>query len=333
MRFQPKPLSEQTIVITGASSGIGLATARMAAERGARVMLVARREVSLAEIASDLRKNGAHVAHFAADVADEEAMKRVARNAEVVFGGIDTWVNDAAASVYGKITDVPVEDMRRVFETDYWGTVLCSRIAVEHMRERGGTLINIGSILSERSAALQATYSAAKHAIKGFCDALRVELDDDAARINVTLVKPAAIATPYAEHAARYVDHEPKHPGVPYAPEVVAEAILHCAEHPVREITVGGQGKLMTVLASLAPTFFDRLVAPRVMKAQLDEAPAVPGDLRALHAPMADPPRVHGHHEGHVMKSSIYTKLALSPVPRIAVGLALGAVFFRMLRT
>jgi NADP-dependent 3-hydroxy acid dehydrogenase YdfG len=177
-RGQLKPLGQQIIVITGASSGIGLCTARMAAKRGARLVLNSRNEAALRQLADEINGQGGEAMYQAADVADEAALRVVADLAIARFGGFDTWVNNAGVSIYGRMTDVPDADHRRLVDTNFWGVVNGSRIAVEHLRHRGGALINIGSTLSDRAIPGQGMYCASKHAVKGFTDALRMELEE-----------------------------------------------------------------------------------------------------------------------------------------------------------
>jgi short-subunit dehydrogenase len=267
-----KPVSEQVILITGATSGIGLTTARMAAKKGARMVLVARNREALEELTGELTTSGARAIYAEADVADEAALQKAAQEAIQRFGRIDTWVNNAGVSIYGKITEISLEDQRRLFETNFWGVVIGSRIAVEHMSSRGGALINVGSVLSDRAISLQGTYSASKHAVKGFTDALRMELEQDKLPISVSLIKPSGINTPYTEHAKNYMDQEATLPPPVYAPDLVAEAILHCAENNVRDFTVG-EGKFLGAIGHLAPRLMDKIMEKDMSQRQFKDNP------------------------------------------------------------
>ena len=210
MAVSLKKLNEQIMVITGASSGIGLVTARMAAKRGARLVLSARSEEELRELTEQIKANGGQAIAVRADVGGAEDVRRLAQAAQEQFGGFDTWVNNAGVSIYGKLSEVSIEDMRRVFETNFWGLVYGSLEAARQLKERGGAIINIGSTLSDRAIPMQGIYSASKHAVKGFTDALRMELESEGATIFVSLIKPGAIDTPYTEHAKNYMPVEPK---------------------------------------------------------------------------------------------------------------------------
>ena len=309
MGHKLKPLSEQVVVITGASSGIGLATAGMAAQRGAQVVLVSRDEADLSRTAREIREQGGRAIHFTADVADHAAMQRIARDVVVQLGRIDTWINNAGVSVYGLIEDVPLEDARRVFETNYWGVVNGSLAALPHLRSGGGALINVGSILSDTGYPLQGHYSASKHAVKGFTDSLRLEVEKSGAPVSITLIQPAAIDTPYTEHARNHLGVETRHMPPVYAPEVVARAILRCAEHPERNVLVGGSARAFAASEKVAPRLFDLLKETTGFRGQMTDIPARREDT--LFHPRPDDARVRGNYPGRVMKSSAYTQARL----------------------
>ena len=253
-----KPLADQVVLLTGATSGIGLATARRLASRGARLALVARDEADLAELVAELGPERAVAAP--ADVADREAVRAAADRAEAAFGPIDTWINDAGVAIYGAVTDVPWDDQRRLFETNYWGVVAGSLEAVRRLRERGaaGKLVNVGSALSDRAMIYQGPYSASKHAVKALTDALRMELRADGRPVSVTLIKPGAVDTPYMEHAKSYMDSPgTRNPPPSYHPDVVARAIEHACEHDVRDLDAGGGGWAVAKMGQAAPGLTD----------------------------------------------------------------------------
>jgi NAD(P)-dependent dehydrogenase (short-subunit alcohol dehydrogenase family) len=326
MGIKMKRLEDQVMVITGGTSGIGLATAKRAAKRGARVVLCSRNEPELRETVSAIEGAGGKARFVVADVANQDDVERLATKAVEEFGTIDTWVNNAGVSFYGNLTEVAIEDMRRLFEVNFWGTVYGARAAVPRLRGTGGALINIGSIVSDRAVPLQGAYSASKHAVKGFTDALRMELEEEGAPISVTLIKPSAIDTPYFQHAKNYMATEPKPPAPVYAPEVVANAILRAAEHPVRDITIGGGGRLISALGSALPRLTDFYMERAMFDSQRSDVPAGErADNLYVHSPEEGEER--GGYRGHVMQSSAYTRVALSPGKALlAAGLGL-AVF------
>jgi short-subunit dehydrogenase len=264
-----------------------------------------------------------------ADVSSEDDVRRIGDVAVAAFGGIDTWVNGAAVTIYGRIVDVSLADQRRLFDINVWGVVHGSRVAVEHLRRHGGALINIGSVLSDRALPLQGTYSASKHAVKGFTDALRMEIEKDGLPISVSLIKPGPIDTPYYKHAKNYLDEEPKPPAPVYAPELVARAILACAERPVRDVIIGGGAKAISALGLHAPRFTDRFMEATQFRAQRSRRPTVDRGDRSLYQGVDPVAAVHGGYEGHVARSSLYTTVALHPrataLAAIGVGLALMA--------
>src|SRR5947209_3263702 len=196
MALKLKPVEGQGIVITGASSGIGLATAEAAAKRGAKLVLAARSGKTLDQVASRLNATGARAITVMADVVDRAAVERIAEAAIQRFGRIDTWVNDAGVAIFGRLDEVSEEDSRRLFDTNFWGVVNGSLVALPHLRTSGGALINVGSEVSDAVLPLQGMYAASKHAVKGFTDSLRIEVQEvDKAPVSITLIQPTAVNT------------------------------------------------------------------------------------------------------------------------------------------
>jgi NAD(P)-dependent dehydrogenase (short-subunit alcohol dehydrogenase family) len=320
MRF--KPLHEQVIVITGASSGIGLATARAAVRGGAAVVLAARNGEALTRAHAELMRRGARVAAIEADVADPEQVERIGQFAVEMFGGFDTWVNNAGVSIYGPVLDVPLADQRQLFDVNYWGQVYGSTTAVRHLKGRGGVLINIGSVTSDRAFPLQVAYSASKHAVKGFTDGLRMEVEHEGWPVAICLVKPAAIDTPFFDHARHYMDRRPAAPPPVYPPEEVAGAILACAVRPMRDITVGGAARMLALGSALAPRLTDYVMERFMFDAQqADEDAGRAGNLYES----ASPHLQYGT-ERRVRAASLYTRAVLSMagrgLPLMVLGLA-----------
>src|SRR4051812_28118685 len=273
-KIKLKPIDEQVIVITGASSGIGLATALLAAKRGAKLVIAARSQGATTEIADQINQSGGQAIFVACDVADRSEVERVARTAIDRFGRIDTWINNAGVSIYGRIQEVSEEDSRRLFETNFWGVYHGSLVALPHLKANGGALINLGSEVSEAVIGLQGMYSNTKHAVKGFTDALRVEIQEmDKAPVSITLIQPTATDTPFPQHAKNYMDREPKLPTPLDDPEDVAEAILKAAVKPTRSKKVGFMSRVDTAAAKFAPALGEKMSAMQAHRQQYDEEP------------------------------------------------------------
>ncbi|WP_288381348.1 SDR family oxidoreductase [uncultured Massilia sp.] len=313
MAIKLRKLHDQVMVITGATSGIGLTTARMAAARGARLVLAARGKEALGELADEMRSRGVQVETVVADVGEIADVERIGAKAIDRFGRIDTWVNNAGISIFGRLEEIAPEDHHRLFQTNFWGTVNGSLEAARRMkRGRGGAIINVGSEVSERSIPMQGMYASSKHAVKGFTDALRMELEKEGAPLQVTLVRPAAIDTMFAVHAKNYMEKEPALPPPIYAPEVVADAILYCAEHPKRDIFAGGASKMISAGSKLMPALFDRWMNASMFDQQQSDRPSLPGRRDALYKP--DPATELRQRQGmpeNVHERSLYTKTSL----------------------
>ncbi len=326
MNLKLKPLRDQVIVITGASSGIGLVTAQEAARRGAKVVLAARNRRDLERAVEEIRDDGGRAEFVVADVADAEDVRAIAAKALEVYGRIDTWVNNAAVALYGRLDEVPVEDMRRQFEVNFWGAVFGSLNAVPHLRRKGGALINVTSALSDRDLPLQGIYCASKHALKAFTDSLRVELEEERVPISVTLVRSASVDTPFYDKARSYMAVEPLPRPPVYAPETVARAILTAAEHPHRDVTVGATGKLVALSES---TRGDRYTERTMFNSQLADVPLADVRPDNLHDHLDEDGGERGqHYRGKVRERSSYTDVALNPGKAAMIAAAAGLALF-----
>jgi len=318
MSVKLKQLATQRIVITGASSGIGLATARLAAEQGASVLLVSRNEGALSQICDEIKSANGHAEYIVGDVGEREDIQRIIDAAQNYFGGFDTWINNAGVGLFATAEQTSQEDHERLFKTNYWGVVNGSLAALAHFKKNGGgALINVGSILSDIGVTPQGAYSASKHAVKGFTDALRQEVIHDRANISVTLIKPSAIASPFSDHAKNFQKGDARVPPPVYAPELVAKAILHAAVHPTRELTVGGGGRVMVLFSKLLPGTSDKVFA-----ATLPEMSKRKFRLRkrkdSLYKPMEGGQEMSDYQ--HVHKHSVYTSAQKHPVVAAGIG-------------
>ena len=285
MNIKLKPIAEQVLLITGASSGIGRQTAIRAAAKGAKVFLVARSEEGLRTAVKEIEEQGGAAAYQVADVADLDALRAAADECIRRFGRIDTWVNNAGVGMYTHILRTNVGDDRRLFETNFWGIVNGSRLAIDYLKSSGGgSLINLGSEVSDVSIPIQGMYATSKHAVKGFTDALRQEVMAERLPISVSLIKPAAINTPFPRHAKNDLEKDATLPSPVYAVDLVADQILHAAAHGGRELYVGGGGRLMALLGEHFPSATDWVMSRFMIGQQLADRPADHSN-EALHQP------------------------------------------------
>jgi short-subunit dehydrogenase len=294
MAISLKPLKEQVMVITGASSGIGLCTAESAAKQGAKVVLAARSADALKEAAEKLNLLGCDCMSFVCDVSDRAQVQRLADAAIERFKRIDTWVNDAGLAIYGRLDEVSDEDSRRLFDINFWGVVHGSLVALPYLKKQGGALINLGSEVSDAVAPLLGMYSASKHAVKGFTDGLRIEIERiDKAPVSITLIQPTAVDTPFDEHGRNYMDREPNLPSPMVDPQKVADAILYAAERPTPNIKVGMMSKVNTFAAKNMPGLAERMAARQIESLHKDQPPQNPQGT--LYDP-GESGRIHGNH-------------------------------------
>ena len=322
MRIALKPIAEQVMLVTGASSGIGLVTAKLAASRGAKVMLVARNEASLREAVAAIIAAGGEAAYAVADVGDMAAVRAAADAAVARWGRIDTWANVAGTAIYARLVDTPLDEHERLFRTNYFGTVHAALVAHEHLRAAGGAFIAVGSIASDLPSPILSAYAASKHAVKGFVDGLRMEFTADRVPIAATLIKPSGIDTPIAQHAANHVDGEALIPAPVYDPTLVAEAILEAAQHVRREITVGGAGALQTMVGVHFPALLDRLSGLLVGTMSNPKQPKT--EATSIFTPEQRGQERSGRQSGR--RVSLYTAAELHPVATAGVVTGIAAL-------
>jgi NAD(P)-dependent dehydrogenase (short-subunit alcohol dehydrogenase family) len=269
------PPQQQVVVVTGASGGIGRATAQAFGSRGAKVVLLARGETGLAAAALDVERAGGKALVIPTDVADPEQVEAAAARAEDEFGPIDVWVNVAFTSVFAEFADISAEEFKRVTEVNYLGYVYATMAALKRMRPRDrGVIVHVGSALAYRGIPLQTAYCGSKHAIQGFHEALRCELLHDKSKVRVTMVQMPAVNTPQFDWVLSRLP-EPAQPVAPiYQPEVAARAVLYAADHPKRrEYWVGGSTMGTLAANAIAPGLLDRYLARTGYAAQQDDRP------------------------------------------------------------
>jgi NAD(P)-dependent dehydrogenase (short-subunit alcohol dehydrogenase family) len=303
----------RTVVVTGASAGVGRAASAAFGARGDRVALIARGEEGLAGAARDVERGGGRALILPCDVADAAAVDAAAQRAEDELGPIDVWVNDAMAAVLMYVHETDPADFRRVTEVTYLGCVHGTMAALKRMRPRDrGVIVQVGSALSYRAIPLQASYCGAKFAIRGFTDALRTELMHEKSGVKVTMVQLPGLHTPQFTWVRTTLRRHPKPVPPIFQPEVAAEAIVDAAANPRREVWVGGSTVITILGNKLAPWLADRYLARTNVKAQQTDWPIDPGRPDYLHAPLdeAGDRGAHGPFDGEAKPRSRQVALA-----------------------
>jgi short-subunit dehydrogenase len=268
----------KTVVITGASSGFGRGTAYELAERGCNLVLAARSEELLFDVAKECEAIGAASMAVVTDVSDRGAMENLAQKAVARFGRIDVWINNAGVASIGRFDEVPLEDHLQVIHTDLEGTIVGSYLAIQQFRAHGGgILINVASVIGKIPAPFYASYAAAKFGIVGLCDALRQELGElGVENIHICTVMPMAHATEFFEHAGNYTGRRAEPIPPTYDPQVTVDALVKLVVEPENEVITGWQGGVFNVLHKLMPSAVEKLMASRTRKVQIDNASQAP---------------------------------------------------------
>jgi NAD(P)-dependent dehydrogenase (short-subunit alcohol dehydrogenase family) len=288
----PAPLSDSVVVVTGASSGIGRATALAFAREGAAVVVAARRREPLDRLVEECRAHGASALAVPTDVTDERAVRDLARRPLETFGRLDVWVNNAAVGALGDFEAMPADVFRRVVDVDFFGYVHGARAALPHFRAQGaGVIINVASVLGKVAMPYYTPYVAAKFAVVGFSETLRQELLGTG--IDVVTIMPATMDTPFFQHSANYTGRALKPPRPVYDPEDVAAAIVTAAGRPRRERFVGGAARAFHALHLLAPALYERVARLVTDHDHFQDMPAVPTPGTAL-TPMPEGTEVRG---------------------------------------
>src|SRR5579859_511080 len=290
-------MEHQTVVVTGASAGIGRATARLFGERGASVGLIARGQAGLDAAARDVEGAGGKALAVSADVADYEQVTAAARAIEQALGPIDVWVNVAFTSVFSPFAEITAAEFRRVTEVSYLGFVHGTMAALTRMRPRGrGTIVQVGSALGSRSIPLQSAYCGAKHAINGFTSSLRCELLHEKSGVQVTVVQMPAVNTPQFSWVRSKLPNHPQPVPPIYQPEVAARGVVFAADHPGRKEYWVGASTVATLLANrVVPAVLDRYLARTGYGSQQTSEPADPDRPENLLYPVDG---VNGHDHG-----------------------------------
>jgi short-subunit dehydrogenase len=313
----PRKLKDSVVVITGASSGIGRASALAFAREGASVALAARSEGSLREVAKECEASGGRALVVPTDVADEEAVNELARRTVERFGRIDVWVNNAAVMIYGRLKDTPSKAYRRVIETDLFGQIHGARAVIPYFEEQGsGVLINMSSMWAKVTSPYVSAYVTSKFGVLGFSECLRQELAEYE-DIHVCTVLPVSVDTPIFRHAGNYAERAAKPVPPILGPDRVVKQILRCAERPRREVTVGPTGYLLAFAHATMPRLYGRL-SPHVFKWGAFRSEAAEQGPGNVFEPMPEWNQITGRWRGErkplLRRASLASGVALAPL-------------------
>lgn len=312
--MQLKPINQQVVSVVGASSGIGRITALEFARRGAKVVVSARGESKLQSLVEEIRSFGGEATYIVADVEVFDQVKAIADKTVEVYGRLDTWVHAPAIGIFATFDNTTPEEFKHVIDVDLMGQVYGAMAALPHLKREGrGALIHVSSVEGTRSLPYQSAYSAAKHGVEGFIEAMRVELQHEKWPISVTSVKPAVINSPFWNNGRTKLGVKPA--GVPpyYEPKLVADAILHVAEHPTRDYLVGDVAKILDLVQRISPPLVDSLLLLIGFNLQHSSEPKSEDASNNFYQPVAEDDRVNGDY-GHLVIPSVSDWIEKNPV-------------------
>jgi len=306
-----KPLSDQVVVVTGGTSGVGRAVAVAAAGRGASVAVCARGEDGLEATRVQLAAIGAQMLVQSLDVADGEALDRFFSAVVERFGRVDSVVASAFTSIYAEFEQTEADELRRVLDVNFFGRANTLRAALPQLRISRGTYVDVSSGLAYRGIPLQSAYCASKAAGRALYESVRTELAHDGADVAISLVLPGAINTPHFDRVRQKTGMQPQPVPPIYEPEVIAKAVLHCCEHPERELPVSWGGQKVLWGQKVAPRFLDLFMAKTGYSGQTTGAAKEP-DAGNLFEPLAGDPGAHGRFDEVSRRHSVWTALRLN---------------------
>jgi NAD(P)-dependent dehydrogenase (short-subunit alcohol dehydrogenase family) len=318
-----KSLSEQVIVVTGASSGLGRAVARLAGRRGAKVVVTARGAEGLDACVREIEAAGSEALAVPADCAVQDEVQQVVEQAIDRFGRIDTYVANAIVTVYAETYRYEPDELRRIMDVNFFGQVYGYWAVLPHLRETRGTFLSIQSALAYRGIPLQGGYCASKAALRNFFESARVELEKAGWGVDVSVVHPAAINTPQFDRDRQKVGKQPQPVPPIYQPEPFAEAVLHCCEQPIRELPVGWGAQKLMWGQKLSPRLGDRMLLRMGWDSQHTDADKPVDSPDNLFSPLPGDPGAHGRFDDRSRRSTLWTSLRLR---RLLVGAAVATV-------
>src|SRR5215208_1009484 len=306
-----KSLAEQVVVVTGASAGLGRAVARLAGARGARVVVAARGADGLDACVSEIVRAGSEAHAVVADVAVLDDCHRIVEESIDRFGRIDTFCANAMVTVYREARELDPEELRRVLDVNFLGAVNCYWASLAALTESRGTFVHVNSALAYRGIPLQAAYCSSKAAARTFFETARVEHAKHGIPVDVSLVLPGAINTPQFDVARQYVGRRPQPVPPIYQPEPFAEAVLHCCEHPARELPIGWGAQKLLWGQKLSPRAGDRMLLRMGWRSQHSGEPKQVDAPDNLFATLPGDPGAHGRFDEQARESTLWTSLRL----------------------